>query len=138
MEKIWIKKELYILNYEFLSLFPIFIWFLIEFLNILLVKIAKKGEKLPAADVASGPRRSWRGDWAKATGWRGARVHRAVTTWRWGHEAGRVWPTRGVGGADAWQEATRTVPVRGATWQAGQWRTHGLVGPGKYFGVVTQ
>ena len=118
MEKIWIKKELYILNYEFLTLFPIFIWFLIEFLSILLVKIAKKGEKLLAADVASGPRRSWRGDRAQATGLHGAWVHRAITTWRWGHVAGRVWPTRGAGGADAWQEATRTVHV-GATWQKG-------------------
>ena len=34
MEKIWIKKELYFEKYEFLNfytIFPIFIWFLIEF-----------------------------------------------------------------------------------------------------------
>ena len=56
-------------------------------------------------------------------------------------EPGR--PTRGAGGADAWQEATRTVHVGarvGRHVAAGgrMWRAHGLVGPGKYFGAVTQ
>ena len=60
----------------------------------------------------------------------------------------RGWPTRGAGGtqgADMWQEATRVhgstrTPVWGATWQerVGIWRAHGLVGPGKKFGAVTQ
>ena len=41
------------------------------------------------------------------------------------------WPARGTGGADAWQEATRT-PVRGATWQVRMARggPTGIVGPG--------
>ena len=57
--------------------------------------------------------------------------------------AGRVWPARGAGGADAWQEATRMVHVgaRMGRHVAGEdcmWRAHGLVGPGKLFGAVTQ
>ena len=58
---------------------------------------------------------------------------------------GRGWPTRGAGsaqGADTWQEATRVH----ADARVGRivaigvviWRAHGLVGPGKKFGVVTQ
>ena len=67
----------------------------------------------------------------------------AEATWQ-----GRGWPTRGAGGAqdaDTWQEATRVhgstrTPVWGATWQVrvGKWRAHGLVGPGKKLGAVTQ
>ena len=102
MEKIWIKKELYFEKYEFLKFYTIFSDFYLIFNWIfkyfLVRKIAKK-ENVPAeltwrapADVASTPRRSWRG----------ARVHRAVTTWRWGHVAGRVWPTQ-----EARQEAGR-------------------------------
>ena len=57
--------------------------------------------------------------------------------------AGRVWPTRGAGGADAWQEATQTVHVgarvgRHVAEEVRMWRAHGLVAPGKYFGAVTQ
>ena len=94
MEKIWIKKELYFEKYEFLKFYTIFsdfIWFLIDFLKYFSIKkIEKKGVGLP---------RSWRGERAQAglmwrAGPRGARVHRAVTTWRWGHVAGRVWPAR--------------------------------------------
>ena len=36
--------------------------------------------------------------------------------------AGRVWPTRGAGGADAWQEPhgrSTWAPLWGATWQIG-------------------
>ena len=68
MEKIWIKKELYILNYEFLkfyALFPYFIWFLFDFYEFSLFKNCKKGGKLTAGDdVASGPRRrlTWRAE----------------------------------------------------------------------------
>ena len=67
----------------------------------------------------------------------------AEATWQ-----GCGWPTRGAGGAqsaDTWQEATRVhgstrTPVWGATWQerVGIWRAHGLVGPSKKFGAVTQ
>ena len=53
------------------------------------------------------------------------------------------WPTRGAGGADAWQEATRTDP-RGRPSGAPRGRGFayggptGKVGPGKYLGAVTQ
>ena len=55
---------------------------------------------------------------------------------------GRAWPTRGAGGADPWQEATRVHAdaregchvARGA----GSWRAHGIVGPGYRIGAVTQ
>ena len=53
MEKIWIKKELYFEKYEFLKFYTIFSDFYLIFLRNFLVKIAKKGEKLPAVDVAS-------------------------------------------------------------------------------------
>ena len=48
--------------------------------------------------------------------------------------AGRVWPTRGAGGADAWQEATRTVHVgarvgRHVAGEVRMWRAHGYSGP---------
>ena len=48
------------------------------------------------------------------------------------------WPTRGAGGADAWQEATLTLE-RGATWQVRMARggPTGIVGPGKSGGTVT-
>ena len=39
--------------------------------------------------------------------------HGTKATWQ-----GRAWPTRGAGGADMLQEATRTL-VRGAMWQGG-------------------
>ena len=42
MEKIWIKKELYILSYEFLKFMSIFLIFN-EFLSIFFIKITKKG-----------------------------------------------------------------------------------------------
>ena len=69
--------------------------------------------------------------------WRGADVARETTArMRRGTETawqGRGWPTRGVGGADMWYEATR---VHADAWVAprgrgdGKWRAHGLVGPG--------
>ena len=55
--------------------------------------------------------------------------------------AGRVWPTRG---ADVWPDATRTGghadarEGRHVASKVGKWRAHGLVGPGKYLGAVTQ
>ena len=66
MEKISIKKELYILNYEFLNFYTIFSDFYLIFNGIFKYFFSEnheKGEKLPAADVASradvatGPRR---------------------------------------------------------------------------------
>ena len=100
MEKIWIKKELYILRYEFLKfylIFPIFIWFLIEFFKFFLVrKKSRKRENVPAeltwhapADVASKPRRGSRGDRPRR-GWRGERAHvarRSTAPLRRGAEA---------------------------------------------------
>ena len=54
MEKIWYKKELYILSYEFLKFMPFSDFYLI-FINIFFTKIAKKWIFLPAsANVASG------------------------------------------------------------------------------------
>ena len=70
---------------------------------------------------------------------------RAELTWsaeparmRCGTEAtwqGRAWPTRGAGGADTWQEATRVhADAREgrhvASGEVGIWRAHGLVGLG--------
>ena len=45
-------------------------------------------------------------------------------------------------GADVWPGATRTGHAdpregRHVASEAGKWRAHGLVGPGKYFGAVT-
>ena len=63
--------------------------------------------------MATGPRR--RADVARGST---APLRRgAEATWQ-----GRVWPTRGAGGADAWQEPhgrSTWAPVRGATWQKG-------------------
>ena len=92
-------------------------------------------------------RRWWRGELTWHAGpARGttARMRRDTeATWQ-----GRRWPTRGPGGAqgaDTWQEATSVhgstrTPVWGATWQerVSIWRAHGLVGPGKMIGAVTQ
>ena len=68
-----------------------------------------------------------------------ADMARGTTAWmRRGHEAtwqSPGWPKRGAGGADMWQEATRTGP-RGRPCGAphgkgaGDWRAHGLVGLG--------
>ena len=60
MEKFWIKKELYILIYEFLKFYALFlnlIWFFIWFLEVFSIKNRKKGYYLQV-DVASGPRRA--------------------------------------------------------------------------------
>ena len=58
MEKYWIKKELYILNYEFLKFILFFLIFI--YLN------REKGDLLAACDdVASGPKR--RADVARGT-----------------------------------------------------------------------
>ena len=79
MEKIWIKKELYILNYEFLKFMSFFSDFYLIFINIFFTKIAKRGYLPVGADVASGTG-------GELT--RGAREHRADATWHWGHVAG--------------------------------------------------
>ena len=42
MEKIWIKKELYILNYEFMKFYAFFRFFYLIFIYIFLIKIGKK------------------------------------------------------------------------------------------------
>ena len=84
--------------------------------------------------------------------WCEADVACGTTAWmRRGTEAtwqGRGWPTRGAGGAqgvDTWQEDTRVhAGPRGHPCGAphgrgvGIWRAHGLVGPGKMIGAVTQ
>ena len=68
-----------------------------------------------------------------------ADVARGTNAWmRRGTEAmwqSHGWPARGAGGADTWQEATWMGP-RGRLCGvpcgkgAGDWRAHGLVGPG--------
>ena len=74
MEKIWIKKELYILNYEFLKFYAFFDFFYIILNQFFFTKIAKKGGLLPtSADVASGPSDEMT---------RGARDHRTGATRR--------------------------------------------------------
>ena len=45
--------------------------------------------------------------------------HTQGATWHWGHVAEPGRPTQGAGGADTWQEATKTVHV-GA--RVGRWR----------------
>ena len=77
--KIWIKKELYILNYEFMKFYAFF-WFLFDFLfDFFLLKSRKRAGLLPAsADVASGSSDELT---------RGARDHRMGATRRWGHVA---------------------------------------------------
>ena len=62
MEKFWIKKELYILNYEFLKFyvfFPIFIWYI----NLIFIqKFSKRGVTyLQALTWRAGPGGSWCG-----------------------------------------------------------------------------
>ena len=104
------------------------------------MKIVKKGI-LPAADVASGadvatgPRR--RADVARGS--TAPLRHGAEATWQGacGPRGAQVALTRGrrPRGRSTW------APVWGATWrQEGvrMWRAHGLVGPGKLFGAVTQ
>ena len=116
MEKIWIKKELYILNYEFLKFYAFF-WFFIWFLFIFFfTKIAKKG-------ITYLQMLMWQA--GSATSWHVARG--TIERMRRGAEAtwqSRGWPTRGAGGAQGtatWQEATRPrgsrwAPVWGAMW----------------------
>ena len=134
MEKIWIKKELYILNYEFLKFYAFF-RFLYNFKLIFPYLNRKKrgyfGPQNPVADVARVPDVA-RADVACGTT---ARMRRGFeATWQ-----GRGWPTRGAGGAqdaDAWQEAKRSTRVHvGAhvgchvAGRAGRWRAHGYSGP---------
>ena len=111
MEKIWIKKELYILRYDFLKFMPFsdFIWFLNEFLKHFLLKKITKRESLPVgADVVSG---------SSGELTCGARDHRVGATRHYSHVAELGWPARGAGGVDAWQEAMQTGP-RGRPWGA--------------------
>ena len=54
-------------------------------------------------------------------GWRGARDHRAVTTWHWGHVAGRAWPTQEAQGAR--QMAVRPRGHVGARVRHHVWRS---------------
>ena len=93
MEKIWIKKELYFEKYEFLkfyTIFLIFTWFLIEFFKYFLIRKIAKKENVPAeltwrapADVASGPRRRWRGERAHVARGSTAPLRRgAEATWQ--------------------------------------------------------
>ena len=69
MEKIWIKKELYILNYEFLKFYAFFSDFYLIYKFNFYLKIRKKGVTyLQALTWRAGP----------GGGWRGARVRLGV------------------------------------------------------------
>ena len=129
MEKIRIKKELYILRYDFWKFLPFSDFYLLFKLNFLF-KNRKKGEYLPAgADVASG-------EAGELT--RGARDHRADATRLWGHVAGprvthagrrrRKARPRGKGPCD--NAGPRGRPC-GAPRGRGvrRWRAHGYSGP---------
>ena len=115
MEKIWIKKELYILNYEFMKFMPFSDFYIILNWFFLIKKITKRGIYLQVVTWRAGLAASWHV--ARGTT---ARMRRDVkATWQ-----GRESPTRGAGGpqdADTWQEATRVhgstrTLVWGATW----------------------
>ena len=65
MEKIWIKKELYILIYEFLkfyALFPNLIWFYIWFLEVFSIKNWEKRDITCRLTWREGPGGGWRGE----------------------------------------------------------------------------
>ena len=122
MEKIWIKKELYILSYEFLK-FMSFFRFLFDFLlSIFFIKIAKKG--ISYLQVMT-----WRSGPGGELTWHAGPPRRCDVALR---PRGRV-----VGGLREAQVAHRArtrgrrprvstwTPVWGATWQ---WRRQ-LEGP---------
>ena len=116
MEKIWIKKELYNLRYDFLKflcLFPNLMWFYIWFLEVFSIKKREKKEFTNLqADVASG---SWRG---ARGGRRDARDQlglRRGTEATWQRPGG---PLRRRTGGAKWQGDT-WAPVWGATYSFG-------------------
>ena len=124
MEKIWIKKELYILNYEFMKFYAFSDFYLIFLFDFFLLKSRKRG--LITC-------RCWRGEreLRRADTWRAGPPHgcnatvrprgRAVGGPRGAQEAHSARP-RGRGPRD--QAGPRGVPVWGATWQVG-WQMDG-------------
>ena len=87
MEKIWIKKELHILIYEFLKFYALFlnlIWFLYLILEVFSIKNREKRGYYLQADMASGP--TWWMTWLAGPP-RGATRH-------WGHVAEPGGPAR--------------------------------------------
>ena len=105
MEKIWIKKELYILNYEFMKFYAFF-RFLFDFLFYFFTKIAKRG-------------------FITCRCWRGERELRRADTWCAGPPHGcdvALRPRgRAVGGPRGAQEAHR-ARTRG---RRGGWQMEG-------------
>ena len=129
-----------VMNFWSLCLFLIIIWFLNEFLKVFSIKkIAKRGFLLAGADVASG---------SSSELTRGTRDHCTGATRRWGHmaeplvaHAGRRRRTeRGhVAGGHAYTRVHVGARVGcHVAGKVGKWRAHGLVGPGKMLGAVTQ
>ena len=96
-----------VMNFWSFQLFRILIWFLMNFNDLFIIKIAKRGF------LFHRPPECWRGtrSWCGAHGWltwhaRPARMRRGTQC----HVAGPREPTWGAGGAqgaDTWQEATR-------------------------------
>ena len=114
-----------------------FFRFLFDFLIHFVIKKIEKGRFYSTAPQC------WRGVLVDvARSWRGARDQRADATRHWGHMAGprvahtrRRWHGHVAGG----HAGPRRRPW-GAPHGMGvdKWRAHGLVGPGKYIGAVTQ
>ena len=129
MEKIWIKKDLYILNYEFLKFYAFF-RFLYNFKLIFPYWNCEKGDLLPAgADMASGSsgeltRRRW-GHVAELWVANAGRRRRTVR----GHVAGGHASTRVHVGARVARHVAVRSEIGGPT---------GIVGPGKIVGAVTR
>ena len=99
--KFGLKRSCILRNMNFWSFSPFsdfYLNFKVIFRLIFLLKSQKGG-----VFWSTGPRlMTWQA--YPGGGWRGARDHRAVTTWHWGNVAGRVWPT---------QEAHRARQVAG-------------------------
>ena len=143
MEKIWIKKELYILSYELLkfvsfsNFYLIFIWFL---LSIFFIKIAKKGiSYLQVMTWRAGPggELTWRTGPPRGCN-AALRPHgRVVGVPREAQVAHRT-RTRGRRPRVSTQVHADACVGRHVAMGANIWRAHGLVGPGKKFGAVTQ
>ena len=143
MEKIWIKKELYILNYEFLKFYAFF-RFLYNFKLIFPYLNRKKGGILVH-------RTQWLTlhaylTWRELT-WHAGPPHGCDAALRprgrvagGPHEVQVAHKTRTPGRRPSGPRGSTWAPVWGATWQVGlaDGGPTGIVGPSKRVGAVTQ
>ena len=144
MEKIWIKKHLYIWSYEFLSLYP-FLDFYFIFLNFTKCILSLKNRK-KWGFIRRTAGLTWHTG-ARKTDWRGTRDPRGCNA---AHKA--TWQSRASPheAQVAHRARTRGRRPRGSTQvhadaregrhvvrRVGEWRAHGLVGPGYRIGAVT-